>query len=133
MRNLVRKYKTVNLRWNLVPRLTRICRFFCHVHFLPFFTESTIFEQIWSRNIKTVSLRWNLVIRLIRVCWNQWWYFHFLFFGREMLFSDKFGLKKKRRQFKLKLGTRLISVCRIYVINVINYVILHMRYFFLFL
>ena len=73
-KHLVQKIKVVSLRWNLVPRLIRLCRnqWWCSDLFLVNFVQQ----------IKIVSLNSNLVLRLIRICKIQWWCLLALFFAK---------------------------------------------------
>ena len=88
--NLVQKLKTVALRWNLIPRLIRICWIQWCCSLFSFLTGNALLGQIWSKlsiftgffvsdknalfgenlvqNFKIVSLRLNLLASLIRIC-----------------------------------------------------------------
>ena len=117
--NVVQKIKIVSLRWNLIPRLIRICwiKWCC-----LFLTRNTLLGQIWSKlsiftvcfvsdqkcsfwenlvqNVKIVSLR--LIASLIRI-WNKSnsnvqnskVVFTDFVFGRKCPFLGKFGWKSQ--------------------------------------
>ena len=57
--NLVQKTKIVNLSWNLVPRLIRICKikWWCSLSWIS--GGNILFGQICSQKNKIVSLSWN--------------------------------------------------------------------------
>ena len=48
--NLVQIVNIVSLRWNLIPRLIRICRVQWCSSLFSFLTGNTLFGQIWSKN-----------------------------------------------------------------------------------
>ena len=88
--NLVQKSKIVSLSWNLVPRLTWICRIQWSFSFLFFFSFLDQKYSFWAnlvQKFKTVCLKWYLVPRLIRICITQWWCLLLLFYTRNAFFG----------------------------------------------
>ena len=106
--NLVQKIKIVSLRWNLIPRLIRICWIQWCCSLFSFLTGNALLGQIWSKlsiftgffvsdknalfgenlvqNFKIVSLRLNLLASLIRICRIQRRYSPFWFSIRNAFF-----------------------------------------------
>ena len=106
--NFVQKIKIVSLRWNLIPRLIRICWIQWCCSLFSFLTGNALLGQIWSKlsiftgffvsdknalfggnlvqNFKIVSLRLNLLASLIRICRIQRRYSPFWFSIRNAFF-----------------------------------------------
>ena len=61
------KNEIVNLSWILVPKLIRICRIKCYVHFFCFDRKYPFRWNLVER-IKIINLSWKLVPSLIQVC-----------------------------------------------------------------
>ena len=105
--NLVKKIKINLLRYNFVSSLIRICWIWCScLHFL-FWTENTIFGQIWYKKIKIVFLRWNLGSRPIRICGIQWWFYFF----RKYSFWANLVQTFKITYLRWKLVPKLFRIC----------------------
>ena len=101
--NLVQKIKIVSLRWNLIPRLIRICRIqWCN---LPFRANLV-------QNVKIVSFRLNLVASLIWICRIQW-YCPLFFFDQKYHFRANFVQNVKIISLSWNLVPRLIWICKI--------------------
>ena len=86
--NLFQKIKIVNLRWNLIPRLIRICRiqWYCSLSFV--FEWKYLYCANLVQKVTIISWSWNLVPRLIRICWNQWCCSLFSFLTRNSLLGQ---------------------------------------------
>ena len=82
--NVVQKIKIVSLRWNLIPRLIRICWIQWCCSLFSFLTGSALLGQIWSKlSIFTV----------------------FFVSDQKCPFLGKFGPKCQNCQFKAKFAT----------------------------
>ena len=95
-------------RWNLVPRLIRICRI---QWWVLLFLFSTVFRFFWVnlvQKIKIVGLNWNLVRRLICICKNNR-DVHFSCYWLKIPFLGKFSSKNQKCEFKIKIDTNTIS------------------------
>ena len=65
--NLVQIVNIVSLRWNLIPRLMRICRIEWWLTFFVFHLKCPFCANLVQK-IKIVNLSWNLVPKLIKIC-----------------------------------------------------------------
>ena len=70
--NLVQIVNIFSFRWNLIPRLIRMCRIQWLCSLFLFLTGNTLFQPNLVQMINIVSLRRNLIPRLIRICRVQW-------------------------------------------------------------
>ena len=73
--DLTPKFKTVCSKWNLVPRLIRICRIQWQFSFFQVLTRNTLFGQMWYKKPKSpvwaeMSLRKIPYFHLISWCGN---------------------------------------------------------------
>ena len=66
--NFAQKIKIVFLIWNLVPRLTQVCRIQWRHSLSQLLPGNTLFWKIWCQKDNIVSLSWNLVPILIWIC-----------------------------------------------------------------
>ena len=112
--NLVPTFKIVCLRWDMVPRLSRICKIKRWCLFFLLSTQNTLFCVNLVPKIKVSSLSQNLVPRLNELCRIQWWCSLFCY-GLEISFLANFGEKVKSCQISLSwnLVGRRIRICRI--------------------
>ena len=111
--NLVQIFKIVCSKWNLIQRLTWICKIQWWCLFYLFCTGNS--NQFWAnlvQKLKIVSLSWKLVLRLIRIERIQWWWLLFLFLTGSILFW-KFVPKIKTVCWSWHLESRLIWICTI--------------------
>ena len=92
--NVVQKIKIVSLRWNLIPRLIRICWIQWCCSLFSFLTGNALLGQIWSK----LSIFTVLFVS-----------------DQKCPFLGKFGPKCQNCQFKAKFVkvASLIRICRI--------------------
>ena len=127
--NLVQKIKFINLSWNLVPRVIRICTIQRWCWLFMFSTKNTLFGQIWS---KKKNCQFKLKPRLIRIFIIQLWCSFFVAFDRKDFWGGKFVPK----MFKIvcwiwNLEPRLFRICRIQSLFSIFH-FLNQKYYFSF-
>ena len=78
--NVVPKFKTILISWNLVQRLVPICwiQWWYSLFLLYIDLKYHFWANLVQKN-KIVGLSWNLVQRLIRICKIRWWFSFFFF------------------------------------------------------
>ena len=109
--NLAQKIKVINLTWNLLPRLIRICRirWWC-----SFFSVLDWKYPFWSNLVQIFKFfcsKWSLVPRLIAICRIQWFCSLFLFLAGNSFWGQIWS-KQQNCQFKLEFGAWPIWIWR---------------------
>ena len=114
--NLVQKLKTINLSWNFVPRLIKICRipWWCSL-----FLFSTVKSFLGKYGLKNENCQFELKFRtrLIGICRILYKLcgLHISYFRPGKLYLDKFVQNNQNCQLKQKFSTKwLIWMCRIH-------------------
>ena len=110
--NLVQNIKIVSWRWNLIPRLIRICRIqWCCSRFL-FLSGNTLFGQTWSKN-QNYQFKLKFVTYTNSNMQNSMVMFTFFCFDQKYPFWAKMVQKVRMISWCWNLIPRLIGICRI--------------------
>ena len=98
--NLVQKTKIISLRWTLVIRLIRVCRYRCSL--FCFWLEIPLSGKLGPK--VQYCPKWNWIPRLIWICRIQWWCTFYLFWTGNTLFGQIWS--KRSKLFTLEFGTK---------------------------